>query len=484
MKRYYLAIDIGASSGRHILGWIEDGRFRTEEVYRFENGMVKRDGHLCWDLDRLLEEVQNGMRECGRSGRIPVSIGIDTWAVDYVLLDAEGKAAGPAYGYRDRRTEGMDLEVQRRIAPEELYRRTGIQKQCFNTIYQLEAAMRQNAETLERAEQMLLIPDYLNERLTGVRKTEYTNATTTQLVSPKTGDWDWELIDRLGFPEKLFGPITMAGTPVGRLKEEVALRVGYQTEVVQSASHDTASAVLAVPAETEDFLYISSGTWSLIGTERRKADCSEGSRQANMTNEGGYGYRFRYLKNCMGLWMIQCIRRELGNTDSFAGLCRKAEQHSWFPSRIDVNQSRFLAPDRMIEEVQEACRESGQRIPEGAGELAAVIYQSLAESYAAAVLELERLTGKEFSAIHIVGGGSQADYLNALTAEKTGKMVYCGPAEATAIGNLAVQMLKQKEFASVAKMRRSVADSFPIRKFSPGDAKQAEAGAGKREEEK
>lgn len=465
MRRYYLAVDIGASSGRHMLAHKEDGKICLEEISRFENGMEEKDGHLCWNLEKLFEEIVSGLAECKRVGKIPFCMGIDTWAVDYVLLDKEGKILGNTYGYRDCRTKGMDEKVYEVISREDLYKRTGIQKQIFNTIYQLMAVKTQEPIHMEQAEHLLLVPDYFNYRLTGVMKTEYTNATTTQLVSPVTKDWDRELIELLGYKMSVFGPITMAGTTVGSLVKEIEERVGFNLMVVQAATHDTASAVLAVPARDENFVYISSGTWSLMGVEQEQANCSQESCLANLTNEGGYEYRFRYLKNIMGLWMIQSVRHELEDAYSFARLCELASECDAFPSRVDVNDDVFLAPKSMVREIQQFCRRTGQQVPEEVGEIAAVIYQSLAESYAETIQEIEHITGRIYKCINVVGGGANADYLNQLTADKTGKTVYSGPTEATAIGNVAVQLLKQNEFESVEAVRQAIFDSFEIKSF-------------------
>lgn len=467
MQKYYLAVDIGASSGRHMLSWVEHGKIHMEEVYRFDNGMVQKNGHLCWDTEKLFGEIIKGMKRCGDIEKIPFSMGIDTWAVDFVLLDKEGELLGDTVGYRDSRTQGMDSRVSRVISPEELYTRTGIQKQIFNTIYQLMALKVETPELMEQAERLLLIPDYFAYRLTGVGKTEYTNATTTQLVSPVTKQWDMELIQKLGYKTSLFGEITMPGTSVSKLLPEIEAKVGYNTEVVQAATHDTASAVMAVPAREKDFLYISSGTWSLMGTEQGEADCSAQSRQANFTSEGGYEYRFRWLKNIMGLWMIQSVRREWKDEDSFAELCEMAVECNEFPSRVDVNDDSFLAPESMVLAVQEYCERTGQKIPQKKGEIAAVIYKSLAESYGETVKEIEQLTGKRYSCIHIVGGGSNAEYLNQLTADATGKRIYAGPSEATAIGNIASQMLKAGEFHSLEDIRKAIFQSFPVKCCNP-----------------
>ena len=467
MTEYYLAVDIGASSGRHILGHVEDGRILLEEIYRFENGMEKKDGHLVWNIPRLFAEIKEGLKACKAAGKIPKSMGIDTWAVDYVLLDQDDRILGSTYGYRDGRTKGMDEAVYALIPEEELYARTGIQKQMFNTIYQLMAVKTQEPENMEKAEWLLMLPDYFHFLLTGNRVSEYTNATSTQLVSPETKQWDRELIERLGYKDSIFKPLHMPGTTVGRFTKEVEDEVGFSCEVVLPATHDTASAVISVPALTEDCLYISSGTWSLMGIENDRAICSPESRKRNFTNEGGYEYRFRYLKNIMGLWMIQSVRHEWKDAYSFAKLCELAEEETDFPSRVDVNDDAFLAPESMLEAIREFCRKKGEPVPETVGQTAAVIYQSLAESYAQTVAEIEELTGRHFPAVNIVGGGSNAAYLNQLTADKSGRCVYAGPGEATAIGNLAVQMIKDGRFGSLQEVRRCIHDSFGVKKYEP-----------------
>ena len=464
MQQYYLAIDIGASSGRHILGSVQDGKIVLEEIHRFPNGMSEKNGHRCWDADKLFQEILTGMKKCKELGKIPVSVGIDTWAVDFVLLNEKDERIGDAVGYRDSRTEGMDEEVYRIIPEEELYGRTGIQKQIFNTIYQLMAVKKQNPEQLEQAKTFLMIPDYFHFLLSGVKAVEYTNASTTQLVSPDTFDWDKELMERLGYPTDIFPEIVKPGTVLGNLTEEIATQVGYSCKVVAPATHDTGSAVLAVPASDSDFLYISSGTWSLMGVERRSADCSHESKVRNFTNEGGYERRFRYLKNIMGLWMIQSVKKELNDQYSFAELCNLAAKAD-FSSRVDVNDASFLAPENMIAAVQEMCRKTGQAVPETPGEIASCIYQSLADSYRETVQEIEEMSGRTYSRIHIVGGGSNAVYLNELTAKATGKEVYAGPGEATAIGNLAAQMLQDGVYSSVEEVRTAIGVSFDMKKY-------------------
>jgi rhamnulokinase len=464
MLNYYLAVDIGASSGRHILGHFEQGRMVLEEIHRFPNGMEKKDGQLCWNVEALFSEILTGMKKCKEAGKIPVSMGIDTWAVDYVLLDEKNNRIGNAVGYRDSRTNGADTAVYQVIPERELYGRTGIQKQIFNTIYQLAAVKRDKPNELAGAKSLLMIPEYFNFLLTGKMAAEYTNATTTQLVDPDTKDWDFSLIEMLGFPKEIFQRIEKPGTVLGNLTEAIQKEVGFDCKVVLPATHDTGSAVMAVPTDRDDTVYISSGTWSLMGTERMRADCSTASMEHNFTNEGGYDYRFRYLKNIMGLWMIQSVKKELSPELGFGEICEAASKCS-IPSLVDCNDARFLAPSDMTKEVQAACRESGQPVPEGIAEVAAVLYNSLAKCYADTKKELEELTGTHYDCIHVVGGGANAGYLNELTAKAAGCTVYAGPTEATAIGNLAAQMIAGEELHSLAEARKCIFESFEIKEY-------------------
>jgi len=464
---YYLAIDIGASSGRHILGYTEGTKIKLEEIYRFENGMINKDGKLLWDIKHLFQEIINGMKKCKEIGKIPASMSIDTWAVDYVLLDENDKVLGDTYGYRDSRTAEMDKEVYKIIPEKELYAKTGIQKQIFNTIYQLMAVKQQTPKLLKKAKTYLMLPDYFQFLLTGNKVSEYTNGTSTQLVNPSSKEWDKELIETLGYPVDMFLPLSTPGTVVGNLTEEIKSEVGFDTKVILCASHDTASAVMAMPKKNGNSLYISSGTWSLMGTELQKAICSEESQKANFTNEGGYNFRFRYLKNIMGLWMIQSVRHELNDGYSFAELCDMAQQCIEFPSRVDVNSDKFLAPASMIGAIKDYCKDTNQPVPEKVGEIATVIYQSLADCYKKTVKEIEAITGVTYDAINIIGGGSNAAYLNQLTANASKKTVYAGPGEATAIGNIMAQMIKSGELRDLSEARQAVFDSFEIKTYQP-----------------
>ena len=484
MRSYYLAIDIGASSGRHILGHVEDGRLVLEEVHRFDNRQVHQNGHDCWDMDNLWKGIVDGLKACGALGKIPATVGIDTWAVDYVLLNRDGEQIGDAVAYRDSRTEGMDKVVEGIIPPAELYARTGIQKQIFNTIYQLTALKQEHPELLEQAESLLMIPDYFNYRLTGVKKQEYTNATSTNLVNAAEKCWDIGLIERLGLPAKLFGELSMPGTVVGNLSPEMQELVGFNTTVILPATHDTGSAFLAVPARDENAVYLSSGTWSLLGVENEAPITSEASRLQNFTNEGGAWYRFRYLKNIMGLWMIQSIRRELngvsyvagreskyasGRTYSFPDLIEEAKGAADFPSIVDANDDSFLAPDSMIDAIKDRCERSGQPVPQTVGEIMQCVYRSLARCYKDAIAGLSQLTGRAYTSVNIVGGGCQDMYLNQMTANATGLTVYAGPVEGTAIGNLIVQMIATGEFNGLQAARDAIRNSFDIKDvtFSP-----------------
>ena len=479
---YYLAIDIGASSGRHILGHVENGKMVLEEMYRFDNLQVRKNGHDCWDMDNLWNGIMGGLKACGAAGKIPVTIGIDTWGVDYVLLDENDQVLGDAVAYRDSRNEGMDLEVSKFITPEALYARTGIQKQPFNTIYQLTAQKLEHPEQVVNAKRMLMVPEYLNFLLTGVKKSEYTIASTGSLLDAHKKDWDRELIEMLGLPQDIFGELHMPGTVVGELLPQIQEEVGYNANVILVAAHDTGSAFLAVPAKDDNAVYLSSGTWSLLGVENEKAITTEASRQANFTNEGGAWYRYRYLSNIMGLWMIQAVRRELngvsyvagkdnrvatGKKWSFPNLIAEAEKEEGFNAVVDVNAPCFLAPESMIQAIKDECARTAQPVPETVGQIMQCVYTSLSLCYRDAIHALEGLTGKHYTSINIVGGGCQDGYLNRRTAQATGLTVYAGPVEGTAIGNLLIQMIEAKEYENLQAARNAIRASFEIKEVNP-----------------
>jgi len=475
------------------LGEIVDGKLILEEIHRFENGMMNvekscnvkngmmnvekscnikngmatKNGQLCWDTDALFEEILTGIAKCKAIGKIPQSVGIDTWGVDFALLDAEGNRLGDVVAYRDNRTAGMEEVLSQCISDAELYARTGIQKMQFNTIYQLLALKQQNPELLNEASGFLLMPEYFSYLLTGVCKHEYTNATTTGMINATSRGWDFALIEQSGLPCNIFGEIAAPGTKLGGFLPHVKERVGFNCQVVLPCTHDTASAVVCAPID-ENSIYLSSGTWSLIGTELPAPICTEDSRKANLTNEGGFGYQYRYLKNIMGLWIIQSIKAELGDKYSFEDLCNEAKKNSHFSSRIDVNEHRFLAPESMIDVIKYACTKTGQKAPESVGELTFCVHQSLVDSYSKAVQELEALTGKHFSKICIVGGGSRNVYLNELTAKACKRTVTAGPTEGTAAGNILVQMIGAGQLSGVGEARTLVKKSFPIEEYLGG----------------
>ena len=483
-----LAVDIGASSGRHIVGVLDGGRIELHEVYRFDNHLVEKNGHLCWDMEDLVQSVVAGLKACKAAGYTPSSVGIDTWAVDFVLLDEAGQIVGDTVAYRDGRTATMRQELEPVLPFAELYARTGIQYQPFNTIYQLAALKKEHPEQLAAARTFLMVPDYLNYRLSGVAANEYTNASTTALVGAKSKDWDDELIARLGLPRSIFQPIRTPGTTLGRLSPAIREAVGFDCDVVLPATHDTGSAFLAVPALDDKAVYLSSGTWSLLGVENEAPITTEASCAANFTNEGGAWYRYRYLKNIMGLWMIQSVRRELNGVDyvvgkeraswtldvaagerqwSFPDLIAAAESCADFPSVVSANDDAFLSPDSMIVAVQDACAASGQPVPQTVGQLMQCVYRSLTLCYKNAIAGLSELTGKTYTSINIVGGGCQDNYLNRMTAAVTGLPVWAGPVEGTAIGNLIVQMIHSGGFADLAAARQSIRESFNIKEVLP-----------------
>ena len=470
---YHLAIDIGASSGRHILGWVEDGRMHLKEVYRFENRLAEKNGHLCWEMDRLWQNVLAGLKACKDAGCTPETVGIDTWAVDFVLLDAAGEILGDTVAYRDSRTEGVRQALEPVLPFAEHYARTGIQYQPFNTAYQLAALQTEHPDQLAAAKTFLMVPDYLNYKLTGVATNEYTNASTTALVGAASRDWDDELIARLGLPRGVFQSICQPGTVLGRLTPEVQAEVGFDCTVVLPATHDTGSAWLAVPARDDRADYLSSGTWSLLGVENTVPITSAASAAANFTNEGGYGGTYRYLKNIMGLWMIQSVRRELGERapngtrPAFPELIAAAKEASGYPGLVNADDDRFLAPNSMIGEITAACAEAGYPAPATTGEVMQVIYNSLADDYRRAIAALQSLTGKTYESVNIVGGGSQDGYLNQMAANVTGLPVYAGPTEGTALGNLIVQFIAAGEYADLQAARDAIKQSFAIQEVLP-----------------
>ena len=438
--KYYLAVDIGASSGRHILGWSRDGELMTAEVYRFPNGMQQQDGHLVWDIDALLGHVKKGIEraraavgiiDAGEDGEdLPEiaagsieSLSVDTWGVDYILLKGD-EIVYPCYAYRDSRTDASIPEVHAKMPFAELYRRTGIQFATFNTIYQLYAD--KMAGRLEGVTDFLMMPAYLMYRLTGTKAHEYTNATTTGMVSAAAGEFDGEIIRALDLPEHLFPALQAPGTLLGEYEG---------IKVVLCATHDTGSAVEGIPMDA-DAPYISSGTWSLLGVKTPKPITDAASMEANWSNEGGVGYN-RYQKNIMGMWVANELRKELCPDTSFPEIVRMAEESS-FDKTVNVNGEAFMAPESMKGAFDAALEEK----PASAGDYFRCAYRSLALCYRDALRELERNTGRKYDAVYIVGGGAKNGFVNRLAEEAAGMKVVALPVEATALGNLKVQMTR------------------------------------------
>ena len=458
--RYYLAIDIGASSGRHILCRKEGEKMVTEEIYRFSNQpkavVTKRGKELFWDVERLFLEIVTGMKKAKELGKIPVSVGVDTWGVDYALLDEHDALVRPVYSYRDKRTDKAVSLVHEKLPFATLYRKTGIGFNCFNTVYQLYDDKKEGI--LEKAKSFLMLPDYFHFRLTGVKKQEYTNATTTGMVNAQTGSWDQEILSGLGYPSALFYSLCQPSELVGTLSEKIKEEVGYDCRVCLPATHDTASAVVAAPIE-RGAPYISSGTWSLLGVERPFAHTDRIAQESGYSNEGGVEKTFRLQKNIMGLWMIQNVKREAGETVGFAELAELAKNNP-VSETVEVNDERFFSPENMTEEISAAV---GRKL--SLGETAFVVFDSLARSYGESLGDLERLKGERYKTLNIIGGGSKNEFLNELTKRHTGKKIVTGPTEGTAIGNLIMQMIGDGALSSVAEGRTLVKNSFEIKEI-------------------
>lgn len=461
-NNFFLAIDIGASSGRHILGYIDNGKLCLEEIYRFKNGAENKNGKTVWNHDSLFDSILEGLKKCKELNKIPCSIGIDTWGVDYALLDENDQLIDEIYAYRDERTQKVIDEVHSIISEKDAYSISGIQKEVFNSIYQLYCD--KVSGKMQRAKTMLLMPDYLNFLLTGVKKCEFTEASTTALLNAKTRQWDFDLIEKLGLKKEIFLPISMPGSLVGELKQEIVSKIGFTAKVYLPATHDTASAVCAVP-ESDFPLFISSGTWSLMGVASPIAFNSEDVRLSGFSNEGGYGDKTLCLSNIMGMWMIQCVKKEYNDKYSFVDFVREAKSVKDFNSIVDVKDLSFYAPESMIEAVKNYCKKTSQQVPETVGEIVLCIYQSLAECYKNSVQKIESFTGKKFDSIYIVGGGCQNELMNELTAKFTGKKVVAGPVEATAIGNILAQMLASNTLKSAEDGVELIKKSFEIKEI-------------------
>lgn len=467
-----LAIDLGASSGRVLLGKFDGNRIKLEELKRFVNAPVRVRGTLYWDILRLFGDIKHGFEEAKKSGHTDIaSIGIDTWGNDFGLLDKKGKLLGNPIHYRDDRTIGMMEKVFERVSRWDVFQHTGIQFMRLNGFYQLFSMVYNKEPELEIAEKLLTIPDLLVYFLTGETVGEFTNVTTTQMFNPMTADWDRELMCTLEIPEKIFPPIVRPGTILSNLSEDILNEFPFRrAKVISVAQHDTASAVAAVPAEEEDFVYISSGTWALMGVEVTKPIINEKTFRHNFSNEGGVFDTYRLLKNVMGLWIIQECKRAWsleGEEYSFAELEKLGYAAKPFKCFIDPDEERFVSPGDMPAKIIAYCRETGQDEPENKGEIVRCVMESLALKFRYVLEMIEQITSKKYRAIHILGGGVKDRMMCQFTADSTNKKVIAGPIEATAVGNILMQLTALGEINSIAEARQVVRNSFHTEEYSP-----------------
>ena len=478
IRNLYVAVDLGAGSGRVLLGGVAERELLLEEVRRFRYAATQRAGHLRWDIMSIFEEIRAGLRDAGRLAgdlcREICSIGVDSWGVDYGLIDAEGRLVEDPICYRDERTQTVMAEVFEIVGRDQIYASTGIQFMPFNTLFQLFAHSR--ASIPETARHLLLIPDLINFLLTGKAVTEYTNATTTQMVGARTGQWDLETHSALGLPSSLLAEIVPAGTELGELRPAIAEELGLECiRVVAPATHDTGSAVAGTPLE-RGWAYVSSGTWSLVGIEREAPLINESAESHNFTNEGGAFGTIRFLKNVMGLWILESCRKEWqerGLDVDYQKLLAQVEAASC-TALIFPDEPHFLNPPSMLGAIEGHLRENAQRMPAEPPAIARMILDSLAFRYASVLQRIESLTGQEIPGVHIVGGGSQNAYLNQMTATAAGKPVLAGPTEATAIGNILIQAIAAGRFASLAEARSHIASCIELREFKPQPSRSVE----------
>lgn len=466
-----LAFDFGASSGRAIIGTFENGKISLEEIHRFENGPVQMNGGFYWDLPKLFHEVKQGLIKAEKYGY--ESIGIDTWGVDYALVTLDGLLLGNPYNYRDERTVPVFEKLKETIPESELYKMTGIQNMNINTLYQLLETKENHPDFYALADRVILMPDLFGYLLTGKVYAERSMASTTQLLDPYTKEWNKELIDKLGLDITKFPELVDSGTQIGTIKDEICKELDITPKMLTAiAGHDTASAVVAVPAKAKDFVYISCGTWSLFGTELQEPCITEMSAQMNITNEGGHDRTTRFLKNIIGLWVIQETRRQFkrdGKDYSYADMEKMAREAKPMQCFIDPDDPRFTPPGNQIKRIREFCEETGQYVPQTDGEIVRCIYESLAMKYKYTFENLQKCTGRTFEAIHMVGGGTKDGFLCQMTADATNVPVIAGPIEATAAGNIAVQLIAAGEIKDLSEAREIIADSFSVQEFDPQD---------------
>lgn len=464
----YIAVDIGASSGRLVKGTLHknSGKIQLQEIHRFSNSFTEKEGHQYWDVDYLFVEIVKGLQKAKKEGMDACTLGIDTWAVDYVLLDENGKRIHEVYAYRDDRTKEAPNELHQEISRLEVYSKTGIQELPFNTLYQLYVHDR---DQLSRTDKIVMVPDYLYYRLTGKLLNEVTNASTMQLLNLSTREFDDDLLELLGLRRDQFAELAEPGVKLGTISPDLQREHDLpDCELIVVPSHDTASAVAGVPAQPhKSWAFISSGTWSLLGVERQSPLNTAEAMNANYTNEWGAYGTYRFLKNIMGLWMIQEVRRETQDGYSFAELAELALQEKPFEHFVPCNNHRFLNPRSMIQEIRNCCLETGQRSPDTIGKLARCIFDSLALTYRDSIQELQNLTDQQIETLHIVGGGANNELLCQLTADVAHVEVLAGPSEATALGNIAVQMISSGQLHGLEEARRFIGSSVSMKKYDP-----------------
>lgn len=478
-----LAFDLGATSGRALVGRLTDGGIVVEELHRFPNDPVQAGDRLHWDVLRLYHEMKQALLKAKHLGMVPDSLAVDSWAVDFGLIGRNGELLGNPYHYRDPHTGGVMEKLLDLVPAEELFARTGIQLLPFNTIFQLYAMKLADSPLLKEARRLLMMPDLFRYFLTGEMHAEFTNATTTQLYSPFADDWDRELIARLGFAEEWFVPAVKPGTKVGVLRESVRSELGLPpVAVIAAAEHDTAAAVAAVPAAERAFAYLISGTWSLMGTEVDAPVLGDRAREFNFTNEGGVGGTFRLLKNIMGMWLLEECRRDwarAGHRYDYGELVAMARRAPAFASLIDPDDPVFLPAGGMTARIRDWCRRTGQPVPDEPGAVVRCIMESLALKYRHVLEMTEQLSGRAFGGLHMTGGGSRNEWLCQLTANSIGRPVWAGPAEGSGIGNLAVQWIAAGAFRDIWEARAAIRSAFPQKAYEPEDRGMWEEAYGK-----
>jgi rhamnulokinase len=480
--RNFLAFDLGAESGRAVLGTLESERLTLAERHRFANPTSRMLGHLHWNASAQWEELKAGLRK-GAAGTKLDGIGVDTWGLDFGLLDRDGQFIGEPFHYRDGRTDGMLERTFAKVSREKIFEATGVQFMPFNTLFQIMAMVESQSSVLEQAQTLLFMPDLFNYLFTGVKSCEFSIASTSQMLDPRTGTWARGMLEQLGIPTRILQRIVPSGTALGGLCEEVRAECGVgEIPVIAPGTHDTASAVAAVPASGEDWCYISSGTWSLLGVEIDKPVINDKSLKYNYTNEGGVGGTIRFLKNIMGLWLVQECRRHWlkeGREYNYAELTKMAADSPGLVSLIDPDHAPFGAPDQMPQKIAEYCRKTGQKVPENPGQFVRACLDSLALTYRYRLEGLEEVLGRKIKVIHIVGGGVQNELLSQMTADACGRTVIAGPVEATAAGNILVQAMAIGEIKTLAEARAIVRNSFEVKKYEPRGGKQWEEAYGR-----